>query len=893
MLRKHVILAVFKRNLASYFSGVLGYLFIVVFVVSGAIAAFNPQFFTNNLANLDQLTEYFPMLLLFIVPAITMSTWADEKKLGTDELLFTLPASIVEILLGKYLAVLTVYAVTLLFSLTHLAVLGYYADPDWGLLATTFFGYFVSGAALLSAGMFASVLTSSTTVAFVVGAVICAVPVFIGKIATGNEFVQQLSLSEQFREFGMGTVPLGGLLYFISLTVLMLYLNLIFISKRHWSSGGQGVYLGWQFAVRAVSLLAILISVNVVAAKTGGVVNLNYDMTAEQIFSLSPTTRELVKNIEKKSPVTISAYISPDVPREIVVHQKRLTGLLRQYDRIGGARIDVRFVEVEDRYSKEAEEAALFGIEPVSIGTDRGGRHAQEDVFLGAVISSPLDEVVIRFFDIGIPIEYELTRSIRTVSKEKRLTVGILRTDARVNGGMEMSTFRNLPEWLIKAELKKQYNVEDVGPDAPIDESKYDVVLAILPSTMTQPQMQNFVDYVKKGKPVLIFDDPLPVYDGGQSAPRQQKPRPGGMFGGGRQPPQQKADGGKATSLMDALDVSWDNGGIQDGWPEVLWDVTGMSLHPEFAEVIRPELVFVSATSKTKNVFNPTSKITKGLQEILTFFPGSIRPRQGSNHKFEPLLRTSVQSGLLEWDEITESGGFFMSGVQIKPNPDRIIDRDAHVLAAHVTSKKKDAGVNAIYVCDVDIIANQLFNIVKGELYGLKLDNVKFVLNAVDILAGDDSYVELRNRRPVHRTLTEVQKRADKFRQQRQDEVQKAKRKADEALESNQERLRKEIEKIEKDQTLTPQEKQQALKIAQERQQRILDVQRANIERDRKKTEEQIKAREQRQIRALENEIRFWATALPPLPAVLLGIILLSMRLNTERREIETSRLVE
>ena len=112
-MRSHVILAVFKRNVASYFNSVLGYLFIVVFVVAGAALAFSPQFFTNNLATLDQLNEWFPMLLLFLVPAITMGAWSDEKRSGTEELLFTLPASDVEILLGKYLAVLSVYSVAL------------------------------------------------------------------------------------------------------------------------------------------------------------------------------------------------------------------------------------------------------------------------------------------------------------------------------------------------------------------------------------------------------------------------------------------------------------------------------------------------------------------------------------------------------------------------------------------------------------------------------------------------------------------------------------------------------------------------------------------------------------------------------------------------------------
>src|SRR5262245_44918333 len=196
MLRSHVILAVFKRNVASYFSGVLGYLFIVAFVVAGSLLAFKTEFFAANQCNLDQLSGWFPLLLVFIVPAITMTAWADERKLGTDELLFTLPATGVEILLGKYLAVLAVYSVALAFSLTHAMVLGWIGDPDQWQVATTYFGYWLAGSALISAGLFASVLTSSATVAFVLGAVICAAPVGFELIPSLPDWVRRLTIGE-------------------------------------------------------------------------------------------------------------------------------------------------------------------------------------------------------------------------------------------------------------------------------------------------------------------------------------------------------------------------------------------------------------------------------------------------------------------------------------------------------------------------------------------------------------------------------------------------------------------------------------------------------------------------------------------------------------------------
>jgi len=155
-IRPHVIRAVFKRNFVSYFSSVIGYLFIVLFVGAGAIWAFNPEFFANNLATMDQLNRRFPWLLLFIVPAITMTTWAEEKKQGTDELLFTLPGTDLEILLGKYLAVLAIYTAAVVYSLLFcgFGVLTYltYGNFDKGLLVSNFIGYWLAGGGVARGG---------------------------------------------------------------------------------------------------------------------------------------------------------------------------------------------------------------------------------------------------------------------------------------------------------------------------------------------------------------------------------------------------------------------------------------------------------------------------------------------------------------------------------------------------------------------------------------------------------------------------------------------------------------------------------------------------------------------------------------------------------------------
>lgn len=894
-LRPHVLGAIFRRNFLAYFTNPAGYVFITLFVLVCSWAQFwQPVFFANNLANLDPLNQWMPYILLFFVPAITMSTWAEERRQGTEELLLTLPARDVEVVLGKYFAALGIYTVALAFlALGHLPILEYLGEPDYGVLAASYLGYWLMGAMLIAVGMVASILSGNVTVAFILGAVFCAVPVFaqlLGSPTAGSarRFIEGLSLAEQFRDFGSGVVPLSGLVYFLALAAGMLYLNMVLLGRRNWAGGPDSGRRWGHAAARVAAVVVSLVCLDVIVQKTMGA--WRADATTERVHTLSPASISLIKKIPADRPVFIQAYLSPDVPREFVQTRRDLIDALKEYAAIGGSRIQLKIYDAE-RYSPSAREAEKrFGITPRPVDTIDDARRSSTQITLGVAFSSGLEEVVIPFFDRGLPIEYELTRSIRVVSGTKRKKVGVLGTDAKLLGGLDFQNFSQEREWAVVTELKKQYEVTQISADAPIP-TDLDALLVAQPSSLAQRQIENLSRYVLGGGPTLLLLDPMPVSDP-SLAPQERRQPPGGMFAGGP-PPEPK---GNLRPLLTQIGLDWPE-------TEVVWNT--YNPHKQWEDIV-PENLFI-ARGAARDAFGD-DPASLGLQEMVFPMPGLLRPAPGAKTDFIPLLRTDDLGGTMSYEEVVS--GLRLAGT-IR-NASLMPGLQAYTIAARIKGMlppqgsppsadgktppepARPAEARVIAIADLDFITDGVFELRKRpreSMDTLDFDNVPFILNCVDELAGDESFIPLRRRRAKHRTLLAVEEQSRQYVKKAEEEAKAADDQAKTELGDAQKRLDQQIEAIRGNKELDERTKETTVRFRQQVESQKLEAARAEIEdRKRRKTED-ARAEREESIQRIQNGIRALALILPPLPALLLGGMVFFSRSRNENRGANPNRL--
>lgn len=241
--------AIFKKEVQQFFSSLIGYIAIIVFLlVLGLFIWVFPDtnIFDFGYATLDSFFNIAPYIFIFLIPAITMRSFAEEINTGTIELLSTRPVTEMQIILGKYFAALLLVFIAILPTLIYFVTVYLLASPvgnvDTGGILGSYFGLFFLGAVFIAIGIFCSSVTSNQIVAFIVGVFLCffiylafgyiaQFGIFIGK---NDYLVESLGLSAHFDAMGKGVIDTRDVVYFLSVISVFIVFTRTALASRRW-----------------------------------------------------------------------------------------------------------------------------------------------------------------------------------------------------------------------------------------------------------------------------------------------------------------------------------------------------------------------------------------------------------------------------------------------------------------------------------------------------------------------------------------------------------------------------------------------------------------------------------------------------------------------------------
>jgi ABC-2 type transport system permease protein len=241
--------SIFKKEINAFFSSLIGYMVVGIFLVlMGLVLWVFPDYsiLDDNYANLDMLFEMAPMIFMFLIPAVTMRSLAEEKQSGTIELLVTRPITDWQIVTGKFLACFALVFFALLPTLVYYISVYQLGNPagnlDSGGILGSYIGLLFLAGGFVSIGIFASSLTNNQIVAFVLATFLCfffflafdflsRLPVFIGR---SDDLVQAFGIESHYRSISRGKIDTRDLTYFISLIVLFLAATVLSLGRRKW-----------------------------------------------------------------------------------------------------------------------------------------------------------------------------------------------------------------------------------------------------------------------------------------------------------------------------------------------------------------------------------------------------------------------------------------------------------------------------------------------------------------------------------------------------------------------------------------------------------------------------------------------------------------------------------
>lgn len=234
------MVAILKRELSSYFNSAVAYVVMAVyFLFSGLF--FSMICIENDTSSLSYVFVNMFIIILFIIPIITMKSFSEEKRQRTDQALLTSPTSLFEIVMGKFLGALILFAICSLIFVVYALVISFFTSPDWAVVLCTVLGLLLLGSALIAIDIFISVLTESMIISAVAGMGVGLLIYMLSNLSSNitvdwiATIVKKIDFLTYYTNFTYGMLNLTDIIFFLSVTGLFLFFTARVLEKRRWS----------------------------------------------------------------------------------------------------------------------------------------------------------------------------------------------------------------------------------------------------------------------------------------------------------------------------------------------------------------------------------------------------------------------------------------------------------------------------------------------------------------------------------------------------------------------------------------------------------------------------------------------------------------------------------
>lgn len=356
-----------RKELRGYFGSPMALIFIGAFLTATLFSFFwVDTFFARGIADVRPLFRWMPVLMIFLVAALTMRQWSEEERTGTLEVLLTLPVSTTQLVLGKFLAVVALTGVALSLTIFLPITVSLLGNLDWGPVFGGYLAALLLAGAYAAIGLFVSSRTDNQIVALISTVLLCGLLYVLGSPGVvdfaGNELggvLRAIGAGSRFESIRRGVIDLRDLAYYLSTAGIFLTLNVLSLKAKGWSEGAHTLPQRRGVALTSALLAINLIVVNVWLYPLG---RMRVDLTEDNEYTLSPTTRDLLANLQE--PLLIRGYFSERTHPYLAPLVPRVQDMLQEYRVASGGMIQLDIIDPAGEPEKEAEANQVYGIRP-------------------------------------------------------------------------------------------------------------------------------------------------------------------------------------------------------------------------------------------------------------------------------------------------------------------------------------------------------------------------------------------------------------------------------------------------------------------------------------------------------------------------------------------------